>query len=75
MKVPEKAAAKDRSRYADKVPSSRMGGCEHALVVAAEAANRSRDVRAIELEFGKLETEILEPWDAAAVTSQILSRG
>jgi hypothetical protein len=30
---------------------------------AAQEANRSREVRAIERQFDKLETKILEPWD------------
>ena len=35
----------------------------HILARAAEVANRSRYVRAIEREFGKIESGLAEPWD------------
>jgi len=36
------------------------------LALAAEVANRSREVLAIEEEFERLEGETAEPWDDAA---------
>ena len=59
----KRVSARDRSRYVAEALAARLRERDQMLARAAEVANRSRQVQAIEREFGKLETEILEPWD------------
>jgi hypothetical protein len=63
MKSPKRVAPDDRSRHAAEARTSALRQRDHLLARAAEAANRSRDVRTIEREFNRLETGIVEPWD------------
>jgi hypothetical protein len=65
MKFPRQLAAHDRIRHTDTTLVSVMRERDNVLAHAAEAANRSRAVRALEREFDKLEIEVLEPWDEA----------
>ncbi len=60
----KRVSARERSRYVAEALASRLRERDKMLAQAAEVANRSRQVRAIERDFDKLETEILEPWDA-----------
>jgi len=63
MRFPKRVAAHVRSRYASEALASRLRERDHMLERAAQEANRIREVRAIERQFDKLETKILEPWD------------
>ncbi len=59
----KRVSARERSRYVAEALAARLRERDQMLARAAEVANRSRQVRAIEREFDKLETDILEPWD------------
>jgi hypothetical protein len=59
----KRVAARERSRYVAEALAARLRERDQMLARAAEVANRSRQVRAIEMEFDKVEPEILEPWD------------
>lgn len=61
----KRVAARDRSRYVAEALAARLREREKMLARAADVANHSRQVRTIERDFDKLETEILEPWDEA----------
>ena len=59
----KRVSARERSRYVAEALAARLRERDQMLARAAEVANRSRQVRAIEREFDRLESEILEPWD------------
>jgi phage-related minor tail protein len=61
----KRVSARERSRYVAEALAARLRARDHVLARAAEMANRSRPVRALERDFDKLETEIAEPWDEA----------
>ena len=59
----KRVAARERSRYVAEALAARLRERDQMLARASEVANRSRQVRALEREFDRLESEILEPWD------------
>ncbi len=59
----KRVSARERSRYVAEALAARLRERDRMLARAAEVANRSRQVRAIERDFGRLESEIVEPWD------------
>jgi ubiquinone biosynthesis protein UbiJ len=61
----KRVSARNRSRYVAEALAAKLRERDRILARAAEAANRSREVRAIEREFGRLEHEVAEPWDDA----------
>ena len=61
----KRVSARERSRYIAEALAARLRERDQMLARAAEVANRSRQVLAIERDFDKLEAEILEPWDEA----------
>jgi ubiquinone biosynthesis protein UbiJ len=61
----KRVSARDRSRYVAEALASRLRERDRLLARAAEVANRSRQVRAIEQEYDRLEHEPAEPWDDA----------
>jgi ubiquinone biosynthesis protein UbiJ len=60
----KRVSARDRSRYVAEALAARLRERDRMLARAADVANRSRQVRAIEREFDRLEPDIQEPWDA-----------
>jgi ubiquinone biosynthesis protein UbiJ len=60
-----RVSARDRSRYVAEALAAKLRERDRMLARAAEVANRSRQVRAIELEFDRLGPELEEPWDDA----------
>lgn len=60
----KRVSVRERSRYVAEALAARLRERDQMLTRAAEVANRSQQVRKIEREFDRLETEILEPWDA-----------
>ena len=61
----KRVSSRDRSRYVAEALASKLKDRDRLLARAAEAANRSAPVRAIERDFDKLADEIAEPWDDA----------
>ena len=61
----KRVSARNRSRYVAEAIASKLRESDRVLARAAEAANRSRRVLAIEQEFERLESEPAEPWDDA----------
>jgi ubiquinone biosynthesis protein UbiJ len=59
----KRVSSRERSRYVAEALAARLQERDRLLAQSAEVANRSRHVRAVEKDFDKLETEILEPWD------------
>ena len=66
----KRVSARDRSRYVAEALAARLRGRAPMLAGAAEMANRSHEVRAIEQEFEKLENEPAEPWDDALMPAE-----
>jgi len=62
----KRVAARERSRYVAEALAARLRERDKLLARAADVANRSRQVQAIERDFDGFETEILEPWDEAS---------
>jgi stage V sporulation protein SpoVS len=62
----KRVSARERSRYVAEALAARLRERDQMLAQAADVANRSRHVRAIEREFDQLEAGIAEPWDEAA---------
>jgi ubiquinone biosynthesis protein UbiJ len=60
----KRVSARERSRYVAEALAARLRQRDHMLARAAEVANRSPQVRAIERDFDRLESGIMEPWDA-----------
>ena len=58
----KRVSARERSGYDAEALAARLRERDRLLARAAEVANRSRHVRAIEQEFEKLEGEPAEPW-------------
>lgn len=61
----KRVSARDRSRYVAEALAAKLRERDRMLARAAEVANRSRRVRAIEQEFDRLGSEPEEPWDDA----------
>jgi len=61
----KRVSTRDRSRYVAEALASKLRESDRMLARAAEVANHSREVRAIEREFGRLEHDLAEPWDDA----------
>jgi hypothetical protein len=61
----KRVSARERSRYVAEALAARLRERDQILARAADLANRSRQVRAIEREFYRIDPEILEPWDEA----------
>lgn len=69
--LPEKLAAqllrrvpaRSRSRYVADALTRQLQERDRSLARAAEIANRSRNVRALERELDALPDSIAEPWD------------
>ena len=61
----KRVSSRDRSRYVAEALASKLKDRDRLLARAAEAANRSAPVRAIERDFDKLADEVAEPWDDA----------
>lgn len=59
-------SARKRSRYVAEALAAKLQERDRMLARAAEVANRSRQVRALEREFDRLGPEPEEPWDDAA---------
>jgi ubiquinone biosynthesis protein UbiJ len=59
----KRVSARERSRYVAEALAARLRERDKMLARAADVANRSRQVRAIEQEFERLENEPVEPWD------------
>lgn len=59
----KRVSARERSRYVAEALAARLRERDKMLARAADVANRSRQVRAIEQEFERLENEPAEPWD------------
>ena len=57
----KRVSARERSRYVAEALAARLRERDQMLARAAEVANPSREVRAIEREFDRLEPEILDP--------------
>ena len=61
----KRVSSRDRSRYVAEALASKLKDRDRLLARAAEAANRSRQVREIERDMDELTDEIAEPWDDA----------
>jgi len=61
----KRVAARERSRYVADALAAKLRERDRMLARAADAANRSAQVRAIERDFDKLADEMAEPWDDA----------
>lgn len=59
----KRVSARDRSQYVAEALAAKLRERDRILARAADVANRSPQVRAIEQEFDRLEPEILEPRD------------
>ena len=62
----KRVPARERSRYVADALAWKLQERDRLLARAAEAANRSRQVRNIEREFDGLEDQLAEPWDDTA---------
>jgi ubiquinone biosynthesis protein UbiJ len=61
----KRVSARHRSRYVAEALAAKLKERDRMLARAAEVANRSRQVRALEGEFDRLGPEPEEPWDDA----------
>lgn len=59
----KRVSARERSRYVAEALASKLKDRDRLLARAAEAANRSGQVREIERDLNELADEIAEPWD------------
>ncbi len=59
----KRVGARERSRYVAEALAARLRQRDQMLARAADVANQSRQVQALEKDFAALKTEILEPWD------------
>ena len=62
-KFVRRVSARDRSRYVADALAAKLRERDRLLARAADVANRSRHVRAIERDFDALNDQIAEPWD------------
>lgn len=61
----KRVPVRDRSRYVAEALAAKLQERDRMLARAAEVANRSRQVRAIEQGFDRLGPEPEEPWHDA----------
>ena len=61
----KRVSARDRSRYVAEALAAKLQERDRMLARAAEVANRSHQVRALEQDFDRLGPEPEEPWDDA----------
>ncbi len=59
----KRVPARNRSRYVAGALSRQLRERDRLLARAAEVANRSRSVKAVERELDALGDEVAEPWD------------
>ena len=58
--------ARERSKFVARALKESLRKSDEALVRACLLANRDKDARAIEREFGRIKDVMVEPWDDAA---------
>jgi len=68
----KRVSTRERSRYVAEALAARLREHDKMLARAAEVANRSRQVGAIEREFDRLDPDIMEPWDDPPSTSPVM---
>ena len=62
----KRVSARYRSRYVAEALAAKLQERDRILARAADVANRSRQVRAIEREFDRLGPDLEETWDDAS---------